>query len=69
MARIVAVGAAVTHFRVGERVLVQADWRHLPTAASSGAFGYNFEGALQEYVVVDERMVVAARGGVPAAGE
>jgi threonine dehydrogenase-like Zn-dependent dehydrogenase len=40
-------------------VLVQADWRHLPTAASSGAFGYNFEGALQEYVVVDERMVVA----------
>ena len=59
VARIVAVGEAVTHFRVGERVLVQADWRHLPTAASSGAFGYNFEGALQEYVVVDERMVVA----------
>ncbi|HSK32572.1 MAG TPA: alcohol dehydrogenase catalytic domain-containing protein, partial [Propionicimonas sp.] len=59
VARIVAVGAAVTHFRVGERVLVQADWRHLPTAASSGAFGYNFEGALQEYVVVDERMVVS----------
>jgi threonine dehydrogenase-like Zn-dependent dehydrogenase len=59
VARIVAAGAAVTHFAVGERVLVQADWRHLPTAASSGAFGYNFEGALQEYVVVDERMVVA----------
>ncbi|HEY3337270.1 MAG TPA: alcohol dehydrogenase catalytic domain-containing protein [Propionicimonas sp.] len=58
VARIVAAGDAVTHFRVGERVLVQADWRHLPTAASSGAFGYNFEGALQEYVVVDERMVV-----------
>lgn len=59
VARIIAVGERVTRFRVGERVLVQADWRHLPTAASSGAFGYNFEGALQEYVVIDERAVVA----------
>lgn len=59
VARVVAVGDRVTHFRVGERVLVQADWRHLPTAASSGAFGYNFEGGLQEYVLVDERMVVS----------
>lgn len=56
--RVVAVGEQVTHFSVGERLLVQADWRHLPTAASNGAFGYNFEGALQEYVVVDERIVV-----------
>ena len=59
VARVVAVGEQVTHFQVGERVLVQADLRHLPTGASSGAFGYNFEGALQEFVVVDERMVVA----------
>ena len=59
VARVVAAGEMVTHFAVGDRVLVQADWRHLPTAASSGAFGYNFEGALQEYVVVDERMVVS----------
>ncbi|MDQ7992350.1 MAG: alcohol dehydrogenase catalytic domain-containing protein [Propionicimonas sp.] len=59
VARVVAVGDAVTRFAVGERLLVQADWRHLPTAASNGAFGYNFEGALQEYVVVDERIVVA----------
>jgi len=58
VARVVAVGDSVKHFNVGERVLVQADWRHLPTAASNGAFGYNFEGALQEYVVVDERIVV-----------
>ena len=58
VARVVAVGDAVTHFSVGERVLVQADWRHLPTPASNGAFGYNFDGALQEYVVVDERIVV-----------
>ncbi len=59
VARVVATGDRVTHFTVGERVLVQADWRHLPTAASNGAFGYNFEGALQEYVLVDERIVVA----------
>ncbi len=58
VARVVAVGDEVTHFTVGERVLVQADWRHLPTPASNGAFGYNFDGALQEYVVVDERIVV-----------
>ena len=58
VARVVAAGGQVERFAVGDRVLVQADWRHLPTAASSGAFGYNFEGALQEYVVVDERMVV-----------
>jgi len=58
VARVIAIGDQVTHYRVGERLLVQADWRHLPTAASNGAFGYNFEGALQEYVVVDERIVV-----------
>ena len=60
--RIVAVGDAVTHFAVGDRVLVQADWKHLPTARSNGAFGYNFEGALQEYVVIDERCVVSPAG-------
>lgn len=58
VARIVAVGERVTHFEVGDRVLIQADWRHLPTQSSNSAFGYNFEGGLQEYVVIDERMVV-----------
>ena len=58
VARIVAVGGAVAHHRTGERVLVQTDYRHLPTARSNAAFGYNFEGGLQEYVVVDERMVI-----------
>jgi len=55
--RIVAVGSEVKHHRVGERVLVETDYRHLPTASSNAAFGYNFEGALQEYVVLDERMI------------
>ena len=56
--RIVAVGADVRHHTVGERVLVQTDYRHLPTASSNAAFGYNFEGALQEYVVLDERVII-----------
>lgn len=56
--RVIEVGDKVTHFKVGDRVLVQADWKHLRTAKSNGAFGYNFDGALQEYVVVDERCVV-----------
>lgn len=60
--RIVAVGDAVTHFKVGDRVLVQADWKHLRTPKSNGAFGYNFEGALQEYVAIDERCVVSPSG-------
>jgi threonine dehydrogenase-like Zn-dependent dehydrogenase len=62
VARIVAVGEAVEHFAVGDRVLVQADWKHLRTPKSNGAFGYNFDGALQEYVVVDERCVVSPDG-------
>lgn len=62
VAKIVEIGEKVTHFKVGDRVLVQADWKHLRTAKSNGAFGYNFEGALQEYVVVDERCVVSPSG-------
>lgn len=61
-ARIVEVGASVTRHRVGERVLVQTDYRDLPTAGSASAFGYNFEGALQEYVLMDERVVIDKAG-------
>jgi len=56
--RIVAVGAEVKHHKIGERCLVQTDYRGLPTANSNAAFGYNFEGALQEYVLMDERVVM-----------
>jgi L-sorbose 1-phosphate reductase len=62
--RIVAVGDAVARHAVGERVLVQTDYRHLPTPGSNAAFGYNFEGGLQEYVLLDERMIIE-----PATGE
>ena len=57
-ARIVAVGSAVEHHEVGERVLVQTDYRHLPTKGANAAFGYNFEGGLAEYVLLDERMTL-----------
>ncbi len=60
--RIVAVGEGVQHHKVGERCLVQTDYRNLPTAGSASAFGYNFEGALQEYVLMDERVVIDASG-------
>ena len=61
--RIVAIGDQVKHHKVGERCLVQTDYRQLPTAAgSNAAFGYNFEGGLQEYTVLDERVVIAPNG-------
>ena len=60
--RIVKVGPGVTRQKVGERYLVQTDYRWLPTASSASAFGYNFEGALQEYVLLDERIITAPDG-------
>ncbi|HUJ08665.1 MAG TPA: alcohol dehydrogenase catalytic domain-containing protein [Verrucomicrobiae bacterium] len=60
--RIVAVGSQVRQFQIGQRYLVQTDYRWLPTANSAAAFGYNFEGALQEYVLVDERVITSPAG-------
>jgi threonine dehydrogenase-like Zn-dependent dehydrogenase len=60
--RVVAVGDQVRQAKVGGRYLVQTDYRWLPTANSASAFGYNFEGALQEYVLMDERVIVAPDG-------
>lgn len=59
---IVAIGEGVTAYKVGERYLVQTDYRHLPTDGSKAAFGYNFEGALQQYVLMDERVITAPDG-------
>lgn len=61
--RIVAVGDRVERHRVGERCMVQADFRELRTPVANGAFGYNFEGALQEYVLLDERVVIEPSTG------
>lgn len=54
---VVAVGDQVKHYCVGQRWIVQADYRVLKTAGSNGAFGYNFEGGLQEYILLDERII------------
>ena len=63
VARVAKVGAQVTRFQPGQRVLVQTDYRHLPTAGSNGALGYDFDGGLQQYALVDERMVVDPESG------
>ena len=60
--RIVKVGPEVKRIKIGERYLVQTDYRWLPTKNSSSAFGYNFEGALQEFVLVDECVITAPDG-------
>ncbi|HYA45699.1 MAG TPA: alcohol dehydrogenase catalytic domain-containing protein [Acidimicrobiales bacterium] len=56
--RIVAVGNKVRRHRLGERCLVQTDYRSLLTKGSNAAFGYTFEGGLQEYVLLDERVTI-----------
>ena len=63
VARVAKVGEQVTRFQPGQRVLVQTDYRHLPTAGSNGALGYDFDGGLQQYALVDERMVVDPQSG------
>jgi threonine dehydrogenase-like Zn-dependent dehydrogenase len=60
--RIVKTGDKVKTVKVGGRYLVQTDYRWLPTSGSASAFGYNFEGALQEYVLMDERVIISPDG-------
>lgn len=60
--RIEAVGPNVKDFKPGGRFLVQADYRWVHTAGSNAAFGYNFEGALQKYVLMDERIITSPQG-------
>ncbi len=60
--RVAAVGEDVENFKVGDRYLVQTDYRWLPTGESNASFGYNFEGALQEYVLMDERIITSPHG-------
>jgi len=64
--RIWAVGKDINPdcigIKPGRRYLVQTDYRWLPTAGSNGSFGYNFEGALQEYVLMDERVITSPDG-------
>jgi len=63
VARVAKVGQKITRFQVGQRVVVQTDYRHLPTKASNASFGYDFDGGLEEYALVDERMVIDPESG------
>ncbi len=60
--RVVAVGSGVDNISEGGRYLVQTDYRWLRTSGSNAAFGYNFEGALQEYVLMDQRVITSPEG-------
>ncbi|MGA2916232.1 MAG: alcohol dehydrogenase catalytic domain-containing protein [Sedimentisphaerales bacterium] len=60
---IVAVGEKVIHHFVGQRVLVETDYRWLKTTGSNATFGYNFEGALQQFVLLDERIITEPQSG------
>jgi L-sorbose 1-phosphate reductase len=60
--RIAKVGPGVRRYKTGERFVVETDYRWLPTEKSNAAFGYNFEGALQEYVLFDERVITSPEG-------
>jgi L-sorbose 1-phosphate reductase len=60
--RICKVGENITKYKPGERYLVQADYRWVRTATSNAAFGYDLEGGLQEYVLVDERIITSPDG-------
>jgi threonine dehydrogenase-like Zn-dependent dehydrogenase len=60
--RIEAIGPDVKRLKPGQRYLVETDYRWLPTAQSNAAFGYNFEGAFQEYVLMDQRVITSPEG-------
>ena len=60
--RIEAVGPGVEDFAPGQRFLVQTDYRWVRTATSNGALGYNFEGALSEFVLMDKRIITSPEG-------
>ena len=60
--RIAKVGKGVERHKPGERYLVESDYRWLPSDGSNASFGYDFEGALQEYVLMDERIITSPEG-------
>lgn len=60
--RVCAVGNQVHGIELNHRYLVQTDYRWLPTEHSNAAFGYNFEGGLQEYVLLDQRVITSPEG-------
>jgi threonine dehydrogenase-like Zn-dependent dehydrogenase len=60
--RIQEVGSEVDRFKPGQRYLVQTNYLWLPTKSANSSFGYNFEGGLQEFVLMDERIITSPQG-------
>ncbi len=60
--RVVAKGENVKGVKLGGRYLVETDYRWLPTTNSNASFGYNFEGGLQQYVLLDQRVITSPKG-------
>jgi threonine dehydrogenase-like Zn-dependent dehydrogenase len=60
--RVEAVGPEVENIKAGGRYLVQTDYRWLRTKSANAAFGYNFEGGLQQYVLMDQRVITTPDG-------
>lgn len=70
--RVCSIGDKVTGINVGGRYLVQTDYRWLPNSISNASFGYNFEGGLQQYVLMDQRIITSPEGEsllIPASEE
>jgi len=57
LVRIIAVGEDCCIFKPGQRMLIQADTRHIMTPITNIAIGYGMEGGLQEYWLSDERVM------------
>lgn len=60
--RVCAIGDKVEGIKQGGRYLVQTDYRWLPNTNSNASFGYNFEGGLQQYVLMDQRVITSPEG-------
>lgn len=60
--RVCAIGDKVEGIEMAGRYLVQTDYRWLPNTNSNASFGYNFEGGLQQYVLMDQRIITSPKG-------
>ncbi|MBW8017563.1 MAG: alcohol dehydrogenase catalytic domain-containing protein [Planctomycetes bacterium] len=70
--RVCAIGDKTKDITIGNRYLVQTDYRWLPNIISNASFGYNFEGGLQQYVLLDQRVITSPDGEsllIPASEE
>jgi len=61
--RVCELGPGMDRYHLGQRFLVQTDYRWIRTASgSNAAFGYNIEGGLQQYVLMDQRVFTSPEG-------